>query len=479
MPLPLLEPQAREAIAALSLLLLSTGCSAPPPSSQAEEERSTATTVGEHLRLAPVWLPTSTMSTPRAGPAAVESGGVIYVLGGVDGKDFLQTTEYARILPDGTLGPFQAGPSMQEPRGFFDAELFDGYVYAIGGGKGSYGSVLLRSVERAQIQADGTLSEWTLLEQEMNIPRRCTKTVVMNGTVYALGGFGGDMLDSVEHATLLPGGGSGAWLLESERLTQPRYISGLHTVGATTYVLGGHDQVEGVGMPDVEFSRVIDEAGFGPWTAGPPMSQGRYGLTVTDHDGWLYALGGITGAEYLDTIEAAPIGPDGALGPWKTLETKMPTPRMEFASVVAGGVIYAIGGTNRDGYVSSVAYASLASDGHLGSWLTDSQWAAVAVAEQAAAQAAEAARQLLIGEVLTAIPANRYTYLQVRRYDGAVGWLAGPAVDARVGDTIRYTQGVVMQNFFSKELQRNFPIVLFVGTIEPVGRPGAPPPTGG
>ena len=58
-----------------------------------------------------------------------------------------------------------------------------------------------------------------------------------------------------------------------------------------------------------------------------------------------------------------------------------------------------------------------------------------------------------------------YSYVQVQGKDGVV-WLAGPKTDLPINATIRYSKGVYMSQFFSKELQRSFPAVTFVSRIE-------------
>ena len=54
---------------------------------------------------APTWKPTSRLSVDRQGLAAVEVHGFIYAMGGALGTTFLNTTEYAKIQEDGSLGP--------------------------------------------------------------------------------------------------------------------------------------------------------------------------------------------------------------------------------------------------------------------------------------------------------------------------------------------------------------------------------------
>lgn len=69
------------------------------------------------------------------------------------------------------------------------------------------------------------------------------------------------------------------------------------------------------------------------------------------------------------------------------------------------------------------------------------------------------------GKVVQAIDSNGYTYVQLQGCDGET-WLAAPRASFTVGSTIRYGNGAVMKNFFSKALQREFPVILFVAGTE-------------
>ncbi|MBF0144292.1 MAG: hypothetical protein HQL59_12660, partial [Magnetococcales bacterium] len=64
-------------------------------------------------------------------------------------------------------------------------------------------------------------------------------------------------------------------------------------------------------------------------------------------------------------------------------------------------------------------------------------------------------------KVVERLPTSSYVYLQVE--GGA--WLAAPMNTVQVGQTITWTGGAVMRDFDSKELQRTFPEVLFVGSV--------------
>jgi hypothetical protein len=69
------------------------------------------------------------------------------------------------------------------------------------------------------------------------------------------------------------------------------------------------------------------------------------------------------------------------------------------------------------------------------------------------------------GQVLSTIDANEFTYIEVKRAN-AVEWIAVPLMVIKPGSAIRYEEGMVMADFYSKLLKRTFPSVRFVGQIE-------------
>lgn len=410
----------------------------------------------------PMWKDTSPLITARSSAAAIVHNGFIYVIGGVDGRNFLKTTEYAKIRADGSLSPWKQGPSMNEARGFADAVVYKDTIYIVGGANGPYGKNLLRSVERSKILPDGSLSSWIDEKHNMNMPRRCSKVVLVGNRLFSLGGFGGDMLNTVEHAEILDNGAVGEWLEEGEKLTVLRYISGVKKEGEAAYVVGGHHQMEGVGIQDVEWSKVVDEAGFQEWKRTSPLQVGRYGLTTVVHDGNIYALGGITGTEYLDSVEKSKISATGELEPWR-LTTPLSLPRAMLSAVVYKDRVYILGGTNQDGYMRSVEYATFNEDGDIGFWGNEEDAASIRSKKE---QKAKKSNGPLPNEgtVLKTLQAKRYVYILVSKGEERI-WLAGPKMELHAGDRISYSKGVYMSNFYSKELKMNFPSVIFVGKV--------------
>ncbi len=73
------------------------------------------------------------------------------------------------------------------------------------------------------------------------------------------------------------------------------------------------------------------------------------------------------------------------------------------------------------------------------------------------------------GQVLQSIPSNDYVYLQVTKVDGGTRWLAAPREKVTVQSYIRYSDGTVMQNFYSRKHKRTFNEVMFVKRIQQLG----------
>jgi len=100
----------------------------------------------------------------------------------------------------------------------------------------------------------------------------------------------------------------------------------------------------------------------------------------------------------------------------------------------------------------------------------------------------EAAGGGFSGTVAEIIKVERYTYVQVDT-DKEKIWAATPAFHGKVGDTVVVPEGLVMKNFHSNTLERDFELVHFVGAISGAGNiqevnqqpqmPSGHPPMGG
>ena len=76
------------------------------------------------------------------------------------------------------------------------------------------------------------------------------------------------------------------------------------------------------------------------------------------------------------------------------------------------------------------------------------------------------------GKVLETMDAAGYTYINVETDQGSK-WIAVNQTPVEVGEEVTYMDGMVMQNFFSKSLDRTFPEIVFSSGL--VGKDSAPP----
>ncbi len=86
---------------------------------------------------------------------------------------------------------------MNLPRAGFAAVAISGWVYAVGG---YTDNGVTNTVEKALINADGTLGKWTFTTP-LTVPRADLAVVEDSGWIYALGGIsksGGQPLDTIE-----------------------------------------------------------------------------------------------------------------------------------------------------------------------------------------------------------------------------------------------------------------------------------------
>ncbi len=439
-----------------------------PPSSQIEDAQIyPAQDANQELVWFPGWKQGPSMNTPRSGATAIEIDGVIHVIGGTTGTKFNNSSEYTNIQADGSLTPWQSGPALNTDRGFSSAIRFNNHVYIVAGAQGENGQVLLDSVERSEIQPDGTLGKWVTEKHTLNNERRCNKLALIDNQIYAFGGFSGILLDSVERATIQPDGSLGEWELLSDPMNLPRYIHGIEKAGDRVYAVGGHDKAKGTGIKEVEWSKKDSDGWLQPWKLTEPLQNGRYGLEAVQHGNYLYAIGGLDGAAYLDSIEKTTIAEDSSISPWQ-YTTPLPMPLEGMNVVQAQDKLYIIGGSNLNGFSPEVTYASFNQQGDIGSWVTPSE-AKTAEARNAEKQAH---KSILPNEAIISqhIKTEIYSYVAVTREDGMTAWLAGPASDLPIGTRVQFPNGVVMKNFWSKELKKNFPAVMFIGELRVINQ---------
>lgn len=305
----------------------------------------------------------------RSGAGAAIAQGHVYLIGGINGAEFLQSMEYAPLIKDGGIGPWKEGPKMNMDRGFTTAAVSGDWLYLLGGANGKNGINLLATVERAKIKPDGSLGPWILEPKLMQTSRRGTVAVAYNNHLYAMGGYSGIFLSTVERAKINADGSLGPWIYEPNEMNDARYIHGAAIYGDTLYVVGGHNEATGGALNSVEYCKIKTDGSVGPWRRTSPLNEARYLTTSAVVGDYLYVFGGFNGKTYMQTVEKAKIEKDGSLGPWQKIAS-LSVPREGMATTVSGNNIYLIGGSNSTGYLTSTEHGKIGASGNIDKWLS-------------------------------------------------------------------------------------------------------------
>ncbi len=175
----------------------------------------------------------------------------------------------------------------------------------------------------------------------------------LDGKIYVIGGFEKPSLGNVLNFAIT----------QSVEMYDPatdRWSSkaplpvGLHHVGigvsgGRLYVIGGYSQSTFSVWNPVATVYVYDPAADS-WTERAPMPTARGALSVTEHEGKLYAIGGYDRKANNGQVEVY----DPVRNVWTTAAS-LPTPRDHLATATVAGKIYAIGGRVNGDYSRNLA----------------------------------------------------------------------------------------------------------------------------
>src|SRR3569623_503682 len=260
------------------------------------------------------WTYTTQFHLPRRALEAVATATHVYVIGGMENDDrYVGAVEYAPILADGRLGAWQYTQPLGEPRFYLAAVAGNGYLYALGGANGERGKDNIPSavVERAQILGDGSLGAWQRMGY-LTTPRRGLQAAAYQNHLYAIGGYNGAFLKSIEHVEIKADGTLGDWQEDPEHAVVDRYIHSAAQLDDKLYLLGGHER--STRLPTVEFARVDADGGVAAWNFAAPLKEGRSAPAVATHGDTVYVLGGMGTAGALASVEMATQVEQGRLG---------------------------------------------------------------------------------------------------------------------------------------------------------------------
>uniref|UniRef100_UPI003467EF7F SAKe6EEtal n=1 Tax=synthetic construct TaxID=32630 RepID=UPI003467EF7F len=236
------------------------------------------------------WSLVAPMNTRRSGVGVAVLDGHIYAVGGYDGHTHLNSVE----AYDPERDEWHMVTPMNTRRSGVGVAVLNGHIYAVGGYDGSPdGHTHLNSVEAYDPERD----EWSLVAP-MNTRRSGVGVAVLDGHIYAVGGYDGHThLNSVEAYDPE----RDEWHMVTPMNTRRSGV-GVAVLNGHIYAVGGYD-----GSPDGHTHLNSVEA-YDPerdeWSLVAPMNTRRSGVGVAVLDGHIYAVGGYDGHTHLNSVEA-------------------------------------------------------------------------------------------------------------------------------------------------------------------------------
>lgn len=345
--------------------------------------------------------------------SAVAYNGYVYSLGGVNRSPdpcggALQpsctytasdSVYYSKINTDGSLGvwkPAGSGATLVKHHQTGVAVAYNGYLYAYNTYNSTTANADTGTTEYAKINADGTLSAWVQSSTLSDPPTAAVGAgAVYNGYMYLVGGTAGSNSagsNAVYYAPL-SSQGVGTWQVASSLVSARAhndavaYRGYLYTAGGCATMSSGACDTNSGLLKSVEYAPIYASGSLGPWQVANAMneSNGRISPHIFGHGDYLYVNGGTycsgaggscnTKTVYGD-LQYAKLDPAGQTIGY-TGGTSLNTARYYNTATAYNGHIYVTGGctNNGGGYVSctgtsSVEYATINSDGTLGSWVS-------------------------------------------------------------------------------------------------------------
>lgn len=242
----------------------------------------------------------------------------IYLVGGLKSNEFFGEFVSGGEKYDGDV--WKVVPSLTTPRFYHDVEVYDGFLYAVGGYNTA--AVIMNNVEKY----DGTT--WTTAPSMVK-PRDNHAVATYNGMLYAIGGNHIINAESVERYD----GVSWAYSIPLLSTYYPNKLID-HDIAVYNnflYVVGG---TYGFGALNT-----VTKFDGDSWSVGPQLLTQRANHAIAVFNGSLYASGGLT----TSTSNTNSVERLNSNDEWEYIQ-HMNTNRHAHNLVVYKGLLYALGG---------------------------------------------------------------------------------------------------------------------------------------
>jgi N-acetylneuraminic acid mutarotase len=164
----------------------------------------------------------------------------------------------------------------------------------------------------------------------------------VGGKIYLVGGFEEPSISNVVNLSITPvveeyDASTDKWSSKASMPVGLHHV-GVGVVGGRLYVIGGYKQ-SGLSVWGPVATLYAYDPAANAWTELAAMPTARGALSVSVHEGNLYAIGGFDAVEVYDPAKNV----------WST-RASLPTPRDHLATATAAGKVYAIGGRVKGDY---------------------------------------------------------------------------------------------------------------------------------
>lgn len=303
---------------------------------------------------------TGTFSSPdRTWTDFVVADGYVYVCGG-SASDFLSDVQFAAIGSDGDIESFSATTPLPVGRAYHSCVAYNGYFYAIAGFTTSSGGSETDDIVYAPINTDGSLGAFSSASNALNTARAHFFAAAYDGYLYVFGGSIGVGIRSVEYAQIGANGDLGAFTELANHMTSNRSMHSGALAGDTVYLVGGR-KTGSEDFDTVEYAQ-LTPGGVGTFTeCTSTFTDSRENLECVAYNGYLYVIAGYTidsTPDKLSDIQYAPIQADGELGAFTTTTASLSSYRWHGGAGVCNDRLYVLGGGTSSGWLGDSEYAS-------------------------------------------------------------------------------------------------------------------------
>jgi len=244
------------------------------------------------------------------------------------------------------------------------------------------------------------------------------------------------------------------WQLSSTPLTTALRYGESVTANGYIYYVGGCTTTcaTGTQVATVYYAKINADGSMGTWSSANALPAARYGMTLLYINGYMYAIGGDSGAGAFgatpqSTIYYTKMNNDGTVGTWQTAVNTLPAAREFQTSMAVNGFIYAIGGDNA-GAQSTVYYAKAQADGSISGWNTATALTTGAAARRYASTVVGNGFVYVIGGDTGGTAQNTVYYDSINS-DGTLGatWASTTAIAVGGAQIRRHQTSVVVNGY--------------------------------